>query len=255
MRAKGETSMLVLGHPGHELRLHGWLEQARPVVCVLTDGAGAAAAARATFSREMIDRVGGRVGPVFGQRTDRAWYQAILSGQVEPFVEAVREMLAIAWRLNVTLIVSDARDGYNPMHDAAFDMARLVTARLVREGRDVRHLVFPVTEMTAGAPAWIGRLSPDAVARKEAALARYAPLASEIHAARAHGAFDCGLEQLFEVAHLDAGAEPPFYESVGRSRVSSGEYATMIERRRHYLPLMEAVAEAVASLPVGEQTP
>ena len=31
---------LVVAHPGHELRVHGWLEVARPVVCVSTDGSG-----------------------------------------------------------------------------------------------------------------------------------------------------------------------------------------------------------------------
>lgn len=29
---------LVVAHPGHELRVYGWLEQARPRVFVLTDG-------------------------------------------------------------------------------------------------------------------------------------------------------------------------------------------------------------------------
>ena len=29
---------LIVGHPGHELRVHAWLGLARPVVSVLTDG-------------------------------------------------------------------------------------------------------------------------------------------------------------------------------------------------------------------------
>ena len=31
---------LVIGHPGHELLVHGWLEVARPIVFVFTDGSG-----------------------------------------------------------------------------------------------------------------------------------------------------------------------------------------------------------------------
>ena len=31
---------VIISHPGHELRVHHWLEQAKPAVCVLTDGSG-----------------------------------------------------------------------------------------------------------------------------------------------------------------------------------------------------------------------
>src|SRR5207302_1404403 len=33
-----KTSALLVAHPGHELRVHGWLERERPLVFVLTDG-------------------------------------------------------------------------------------------------------------------------------------------------------------------------------------------------------------------------
>nr|MDP9120522.1 hypothetical protein [Acidobacteriota bacterium] len=29
-----QRAALVIGHPGHELRVHGWLERARPLVLV-----------------------------------------------------------------------------------------------------------------------------------------------------------------------------------------------------------------------------
>ena len=31
---------LIVAHPGHELRVHHWMELARPLVLVLTDGSG-----------------------------------------------------------------------------------------------------------------------------------------------------------------------------------------------------------------------
>jgi len=34
------TPAVIIAHPGHELRVHYWLEQAKPAVCVLTDGSG-----------------------------------------------------------------------------------------------------------------------------------------------------------------------------------------------------------------------
>ena len=35
-----QSAALVIAHPGHELRIHHWLERARPVTFVLTDGSG-----------------------------------------------------------------------------------------------------------------------------------------------------------------------------------------------------------------------
>jgi hypothetical protein len=30
----------MIAHPGHELRVHHWIERTRPLVFVLTDGSG-----------------------------------------------------------------------------------------------------------------------------------------------------------------------------------------------------------------------
>ena len=44
MALSEQRAVLVVAHPGHELRVHGWLELARPTVCILTDGSGHQAA-------------------------------------------------------------------------------------------------------------------------------------------------------------------------------------------------------------------
>ena len=36
----GRGNLLVIAHPGHELRLYGWIAQTKPLVCILTDGSG-----------------------------------------------------------------------------------------------------------------------------------------------------------------------------------------------------------------------
>jgi hypothetical protein len=55
---------LVIAHPGHELRVHGWLEWARPTVFVLTDGSGQGSHGRLASSARLIERSGGRTGSV-----------------------------------------------------------------------------------------------------------------------------------------------------------------------------------------------
>ncbi|HUE39393.1 MAG TPA: hypothetical protein VMR29_07805 [Candidatus Binatia bacterium] len=39
----------VVAHPGHELRVHHWMERVRPVVCVLTNGSGASGCSRIRY--------------------------------------------------------------------------------------------------------------------------------------------------------------------------------------------------------------
>jgi hypothetical protein len=45
-RSRHERALLVVAHPGHELRLFGWLSYARADVLVLTDGSGRSARPR-----------------------------------------------------------------------------------------------------------------------------------------------------------------------------------------------------------------
>ncbi len=56
-------SLLVMGHPGHELRLYGWVGLARPLVCILTDGSGSDGVPRLEKTLEILRATGcGRSG-------------------------------------------------------------------------------------------------------------------------------------------------------------------------------------------------
>src|SRR5262245_41002456 len=44
----------LFAHPGHELRVHHFLEQAAPTVAVLTDGSGSTGQPRLDESRELL---------------------------------------------------------------------------------------------------------------------------------------------------------------------------------------------------------
>ena len=43
-----QRPLLFSAHPGHELRVYGWLKQTKPAVCFLTDGSGADGVSRAS---------------------------------------------------------------------------------------------------------------------------------------------------------------------------------------------------------------
>jgi len=49
---------LIIAHPGHELRVHHWLEKTRPLVFVLTDGSGRTAQSRLHSTTRILERAG-----------------------------------------------------------------------------------------------------------------------------------------------------------------------------------------------------
>src|SRR3954466_3492005 len=98
---------LIVAHPGHELLLHHWLERARPIVCVLTDGSGSEAEDRSGRSRLIIERARARIGTVFGARSDRDWYRAILGGDADLFQSTATRIVDMCRAEGVTQIVSD----------------------------------------------------------------------------------------------------------------------------------------------------
>jgi len=118
---------LVVAHPSHELRLHGWLEQAKPYVCVLTDGGGRAGEPRLDRTTEVLSRAGARQGTIYGRLADLEVYSAILNGEVELFTELVEELAQAFVNERIEYVVGDAAEGYNVTHD----MCRIIIGAAV----------------------------------------------------------------------------------------------------------------------------
>src|SRR5215470_17044860 len=114
---KARRPLLVVAHPGHELRVHGWLEAARPRVCVLTDGSGHGDQSRLEHTSRLLDRAGAETTRLYGRFTDRAIYDAILDGDAAMLGTLVDEVAASLADGTVTYVVGDAAEGYNPSHD------------------------------------------------------------------------------------------------------------------------------------------
>jgi hypothetical protein len=54
------AAALVVAHPGHELRVHHWLELTRPFVIVLTDGSGHSGQSRLASTTRVLAAAGAR---------------------------------------------------------------------------------------------------------------------------------------------------------------------------------------------------
>ena len=245
-------ALLIIAHPGHELLVHDWMERTRPRVCVLTDGSGGRGASRLGATRAVIAAAGADIGPLFGVAPDRDFYQAILAGDV-PFLAGLVHALAedIA-RHRPDVVLSDAVEHFNPVHDLASVITTLAVRRADRHA--IQRLEFPIERpppASGAADGWqVRRLTPEALERKRRAAAGNRALQAEIERASAEQPQLGAEEVLMPVAAdrplLPAPIGEPYYETFGRARVAQGVYGDLITFTGHLAPLVAAVADAVS---------
>ncbi|MFO0841825.1 MAG: hypothetical protein U0797_05415 [Gemmataceae bacterium] len=244
-------SALVVAHPGHELRVHAWLADARPSVFVLTDGSGHTSGPRLASTTRVLRAAGARPGGVYGRFTDAALYAALLGRDEDVFLRLAEELAGAFVRCGVEEVVGDAREGYNPAHDVCRVVLDAAAALAGAESaRPLRVYEFPLMGRPDNCPEglrhralWL-RLDESEVARKLAAARGYPELAEEVNAALAASGEDAfRFECLRPVNRWDgewfAGAEPPFYERHGERRVHEGHYRQVVRCRDHVAPLAE----------------
>lgn len=246
-----KPAALIVAHPGHELRLHGWLQRTRPWVGVLTDGSGHADRSRLDSTTALLHNVGARPLEIYGRFTDRALYVLLLAGDAKPFCQLAEELARALVTRRIQYVVSDASEGYNPVHD----MCRVLTDTAVRlvETRGGPHIDlydFPLSERPdfplaerRFAPVVL-HLDDEAFARKRAAAAAYDTLAGEIDSLLAQWG-----EEVFRLECLRLvkpwerwnRVEPPEYERIGSARIAMGRYQQVIRYWEHIAPLTDAL--------------
>ena len=254
MLSPDNKSVLVIGHPGHELRVFHWLELVRPTVFVLTDGSGRFGHSRLPSTTRILDQIGANKGSFYGRLTDGQAYHVILNRDFDVFIELARELARFLIREKVSYVAGDALEGYNPTHD----VCRLIVGTAVEMATlagnsEVATFDFPLI----GAPDKCGRpcdirieLDDDAFARKMAAARSYAELESEVNEAiksNPEGAFR--VECLRPVSNngIDFDLrDKPYYERCGEERVAAGLYRDIIRYREHVLPLAKALRKSVS---------
>jgi hypothetical protein len=254
---------LVVAHPGHELRVYGWLEAARPCAFVLTDGSGRAGRSRLASTTKILGRVGASRGALYGRLSDVETYRAILNHDSELFVGLARELADALVRLRVDYVAGDAVEGYNPSHD----VCRLVTNAAVRmagraRGAEIGNFDFTLSARPDLCPeggregaVWL-RLDDDTFARKLAAARDYPGLAAEVESALAAHRPDAFRVECLRPVESDPaedffGDGRPYYEEYGERQVAAGHYEQVIRYRQHILPIADALRRAAAATAQG----
>jgi len=269
-------AILVIAHPGHELRVHRWLETARPEVWVLTDGSGRTQRSRVDSTTRVLDATGAAPGPIYPQFSDADLYEAVLSFDHRQFTDVVDRLATALMHEDVECVVGDAEEGYNPAHD----ICRLVinaAIRLVQRRTTKTIANYDFTLM--GAPGdcpdelrsrslWLN-LDDAAFARKISAALNYPELQAEVEAALQGGTsetspehFDLGERARSTFGPTDAtnfrieclrpvnafrtsirsyGGDLPFYEAYGEKQVRAGHYTRVLRFDEHLMPLAAAL--------------
>jgi hypothetical protein len=244
-------SVLVVGHPGHELRVFGWLERTRAAVHVLTDGSGSRGVSRVDSTTAVLDAIGATRGSIYARMTDREIYQAILTHDHRRFTALADELAREFVEDDIAIVAGDAIEGFNPAHDVCrYVINAAVRLAATATNRPRTCYAFPLD----GAPD--GRsgtgeglrlvLDDDTLERKLRAARTYPELRAEVDAAiDRFGQEPFRTEVLWRVDLNDRyGWDPtctPFYERHGAARVQSGVYGDVVTFREHLRPLADAL--------------
>ena len=108
---------LIMGHPGHELKVFGWVCALKPYVSIVTDGSGSSGISRVHFSASLLAAAGAKAGDAFGMMSDAALYRAILEKQIPVFVNIVEVIARSLIREEIDFVMGDAYEDFNPTHD------------------------------------------------------------------------------------------------------------------------------------------
>lgn len=248
--------VVIVGHPGHELKILGWLADKRPRVHVLTDGSGGTGLPRLAATSELLNRVGARVGDVFGPLSDADIYDAILEQRISFFCSIVDQLATSLANDGADFVAADAAEGFNPTHDLCRQMANAAIYLAQRiTGRAIANYEFFLTEWDLGGcvthdrRCWHLRLADGLLRLKLDAARDYAELREEVEQAIALKG-----EEYFRVECFRKAAHPflefrrgykPYYERLGEQRVAAGKYFSAIRYEVHMSPLLRAIRDHV----------
>ena len=243
--------LLVLAHPGHELRVHGLLGRLRPTVLVLTDGSGRAGPSRIGRTLSIVEGAGAQPGPVFGRMRDAALYATLLSGSHEPFLRLAAEIASAIEASGAAAVAADAAEGFDPAHDVCRLLVNAAVARRRAAGQAVASYEFlvdgPPAPGAAGEPDAVSLFLDDAELTRKLADARaYEELSADVESTIDRWGVEAfRTETLLPVRYgFDLSGRigsPPFYETDGERRVAEGVYREVLRFRRHVEPLAHAL--------------
>ncbi|MFB9979435.1 hypothetical protein ACFSQQ_14605 [Mesorhizobium kowhaii] len=205
----------------------------------MTDGSGGHHSSRTQYSRDVVEATGAIAGAVFGDIPDATWYKALLAGDSGVFTDVLSRISVDVSDMQDVQIVSDAVDGYNPMHDLAYAFGNALDRLLQSTKPGRKQLCSAAVPNVPGVVEVEIQLDSAARARKMAAVKAYTPLADEARQIlnRDPQCFD---RELLISQHFDWDAPwTPEWERIGKERVANKLYDRCITYRENVQPVAQ----------------
>lgn len=244
---------LAIAHPGHEVRVFGWMEANRPLVSVLTDGSGRRGTPRIASTEQLVGQTGSRCDSLFGKVSDRELYAAVLAGDAGLFLR-LADHLARVWEANeIEQVAGDASEGAIMAHDLWRGVInRAVALAESRTGRTIVNRSFCLEHDPRFAPGGEKQvaqrqiLDNGALQRKLLAAGNYRGLEQEVERAVSAWGRDALRHELLldpAVQASDPAGERFQYERHGEEQVRAGIYQKVVRYREHLLPILARLQE------------
>jgi len=244
---------LILGHPGHELRVFHFLSTYKPRVYILTDGSGNDLESRVHRSVRVIEQAGASLSGVAGKFSDKEIYRIIREGDLAPLYQTIDEIIADMIAHDIDAVAGDSIEGFNPTHD----LCRYMINSIVKNYSKRVQKAVPNFEFYLDGPPhicpeklkeeslWL-RLSDEEFERKYEACKNYPEIMVDLEALIAkHGKAMFQVECLWPVKDMNKYSSwtttEPYYETYGKKKISSGTYQEVITYESHLLPLAKEI--------------
>ncbi len=243
-----------------------WVQEVQPRVSIITDGSGRTGASRIASSEKIVRDANATAGPVWGDLSDLAVYEAILAGRIDLFVDLT---LKLGRDLEDTpYVAGDAREGVNPTHDLSRMMIDAAVRQVRRTGASIRNFAFflfashdtatsegsirrPLTAAELEQKLVVARGYKELAAEVDAKvsgtsrkiLAQHAGLADMLDTSFGGGESGLSIECLFPADDLpQPHGDRPFYELYGERLAAAGTYPQPIRYLEHVRPIELALA-------------
>lgn len=245
-------ALLFVAHPGHELLLHQWIRRVQPVVCVITDGGGFETRSRVGRTADWLRSMDIPAGRIFGGFTDQEAYAALRNHDVEWIDSLVDGLTRELVARQISLVVADAAEGFNPVHDLCQLVAGAAIALAGKAGAKADHCEYPIHDgpraydqnNDRGGDVVRYDLDDDALALKLADAREYSDVIPDVQSMiEEFGEADFRRESFRRVRDWTAfpwpSHERPLYERIGEERVAAGRYSYVLRHEEHVVPLLE----------------
>lgn len=249
----GKNLAVVIGHPGHELRIHRFIEIYQPYVYVLTDGSGLSGNSRINKTKDILDRSGAKLSSVCGYFTDKELYNIILANDVQPLIKLLDQLVEDFKKHDIQIILGDAYEGYNPTHDLCRYLINFVVKIFKRKWNiDLSNFDFLLDGHLDGNnqnESVCINLDENDFERKYQSAQQYSELSGDINnAINRYGKEVFKTECIAHVNNVELikCSDIPFYEKYGLQKINDGSYNEVITYSKHLFPLVNKLDEYVS---------